>query len=272
MAERKPPESYPLSDRAHLILECADRGWLRHLNGLTCWTVSPERGCGLRITVTAATGQKLVRDGLLELTSSIECRLTKYGRNVLAPRRRMGWELEAGVGHKPRLKQTTPEPAPSEPPTYTVVVMEPCCYVSAPDFVPPPKPVHIRTPGDWSGSRCTHAVRRIPTITVHTTRESADPEYAKTLGWHSLPGYLYEGVMPPEGERFRIMRVGGNSISGHHHGEPGTMPFPTAEFAAEYAEKTRGILYNIVGDQDTRVRLSSYCVPVGTELEPGWTA
>jgi hypothetical protein len=38
----------------------------------------------------------------------------------------------------------------------------------------------------------------------------------------------------------------------------------------EWAEKNRHILYNIVGDQDTRVRQSSYRVPVGQELEVGY--
>ncbi|MFH9731817.1 hypothetical protein [Streptomyces sp. NPDC017260] len=99
------PQKYRLSDRSHLVLECADRGWLTHLNGLTCWSVNPGRGNGHRIVVTNATGQKLVRDGLLELTNGVECRLTAFGRNVLAQRRRDGWELDAGVGHKPRLKQ-----------------------------------------------------------------------------------------------------------------------------------------------------------------------
>ncbi|MFI1408865.1 hypothetical protein ACH4Y0_02830 [Streptomyces sp. NPDC020707] len=59
--------------------------------------------------VTAATGQKLVRDALLELTSGVACRLTKYGRDVLAPRRREGWKLDAGVGRKPQLKQVPHE-------------------------------------------------------------------------------------------------------------------------------------------------------------------
>ncbi|MCT9105393.1 hypothetical protein [Streptomyces mirabilis] len=97
--------TYRLSDRAHLVLECADRGWLTHLNGLTNWSVNPGRGNGLRFVVTAATGQKLVHDGLLDLTSGGQCRVTKFGRDVLAPRRRAGWELDAGVGHKPRLHQ-----------------------------------------------------------------------------------------------------------------------------------------------------------------------
>ncbi|MFK0154090.1 hypothetical protein ACIQVK_18715 [Streptomyces sp. NPDC090493] len=99
------PTTYKLSDRAHLVLECADRGWLAHLNGLTNWSVNPGRGNGLRFVVTAATGQKLVHDGLLDLTSGGQCRVTKFGRDVLAPRRGAGWELDAGVGHKPRLHQ-----------------------------------------------------------------------------------------------------------------------------------------------------------------------
>lgn len=152
----------------------------------------------------------------------------------------------------------------------TVVIMEPCCKKSAPDYDPGPCPVWIRFPHSWP-PRCTHAEKRVLTITEHTTRESADPEYAKTLGWDALTGYLYEGAMPPEGERFRIMSVAGSLSNryGYFHTKPSLLVFPTAEFAAEWAEKNRRSLYNIVGDQDTRVRLSSYGVPVGGELEVG---
>ncbi|MFJ2420175.1 hypothetical protein [Streptomyces brevispora] len=263
------PEKYNLSDRAHLVLECADRGWLTHLNGLTNWVVSPGRGNGLRVVVAAATGRKLVREGLLELTSGVECRVTKFGRDVLAPRRHAGWELEAGVGHKPRLKLTPREPE-KLPIRFTVVVMEPCCEKTAPDYDPGPRPYWNQSVGGWP-PRCIHAEKRMLNISEHMTRESADPEYAKTLGWGALQGYLYEGVMPPEGERFRIMHVKGSfsSACGHFHGPPSSLVFPTAEFAAEYAEKARGILYNVVGDTDTVVRLSSYRVEVGRCLEPG---
>ncbi|MBD0734007.1 hypothetical protein [Streptomyces sp. CBMA29] len=116
-----------------------------------------------------------------------------------------------------------------------------------------------------------HAEKRVLTVTVHQTREAADKEYAKTLGWERLMGYLCEGAMPPEGARFRIMPVAGSlsTSRGYFNGKPSLLVFPTAEFAAEWAEKNRHILYNIVGDQDTRVRLSTYRVPVGWELEPG---
>lgn len=110
MTKQKRPEEYNLSDRAHLVLECADRGWLTHLDGVSCWSIEPGRGNGNRIVVTAATGQKLVRDALLELTSGVACRVTKYGRDVLAPRRREGWKLDAGVGRKPQLKRVPREP------------------------------------------------------------------------------------------------------------------------------------------------------------------
>ncbi|MEU1552203.1 hypothetical protein ABZ517_05700 [Streptomyces scabiei] len=153
--------------------------------------------------------------------------------------------------------------------TITVVVMEPCCEKSAPDYEPPPRPYYVR--GPWSPTACGHIPKRIPTITVHETRESADPEYAKTIGWHALPGYLYEGEFPPEGERFRIMRVAGSLSTdrGYFHAQPGRLVFPTAELATEYAEKRRISLYNIVGDTDTVVRLSSYGMQVGRELIAG---
>lgn len=108
MTEQKQPEQYLLSDLAYLILECADRGWLRHLDGAH-WRVSPGRGNGHRMVVREATGQKLARDGLVELTSGIACRVTKFGHDVLALRRAAGWALEPGVGHKPRLRQESRE-------------------------------------------------------------------------------------------------------------------------------------------------------------------
>lgn len=154
---------------------------------------------------------------------------------------------------------------------FTVVLLVPCCEKSAPDYNPGPRPVWNRIPGGWP-PRCLHANKRLLTITEHPTRASAEPEYAMTLGWFSLTGYLYEGVMPPEGERFRIMKVAGSLSFGYFQKEPGKLVFPTAEFAMEWAEKKRHSLYNIVGDTDTRVRLSSYGLPTGVELEPGCCA
>ncbi|MDW6058158.1 hypothetical protein SAZ11_08650 [Streptomyces sp. FXJ1.4098] len=154
--------------------------------------------------------------------------------------------------------------------TLTVVVMEPCCEKSEPDYDPGPRPVWHRFPAEWP-PRCNHWPRRVLNISEHAARETADAEFAKTLGWHALPGYQFEGKMPPEGERFRIMYVGGSLTrrKGYTHSEPGRMVFPTAERAMEYAEEKRIALYNIVGDQDTIVRLSSYGMQVGRELIVG---
>ncbi|MBL1115378.1 hypothetical protein JK364_23695 [Streptomyces sp. 110] len=151
--------------------------------------------------------------------------------------------------------------------TFTVVVMEPCCVKSEPGYDPGPRPVWHRFPDSWPPS-CNHWPKRVLTITEHETRETAEPEYAKTLGWDAYPGYLHEGAMPPEGERFRIMVVSGDLTRGYFHAAPEPLVFPTAELAAGWVEKKRA-LYNIVGDQDQRVRLSSYGVPVGTELLTG---
>lgn len=98
------PTTYKLFDRVHLVLECADRGWMTHLNGLTNWSVNPGRGNGLRFVVTAATGQKLVHDGLLDLTSGEQCRVTKFGRDVLAPRR----QRRVGAGRRSRTQAPSP--------------------------------------------------------------------------------------------------------------------------------------------------------------------
>ncbi|MEV5264774.1 hypothetical protein [Streptomyces werraensis] len=109
------------------------------------------------------------------------------------------------------------------------------------------------------------------TITEHTSEESAEAEYSKTRGWGAVPGYRFEGKMPPEGQRFRLMYVAGslNHPDGYTHARPGTLVFPTAEAAERWAEKKRIALYNVVGDQDTVVRLSSYGMQVGRELIVG---
>lgn len=116
---------------------------------------------------------------------------------------------------------------------FTVMVLEPCCSKTAPGYVPGPKPYYVRTPG-WSDT-CDHPrdKRRVPVITRHADRESAEAEFAKTKGWDGTGGWIFEGAMPPEGERHQC------------------------------------VLFNIVGDMDTRVRWSSYNGPVGTELTPG---
>ncbi|WP_030570081.1 hypothetical protein [Streptomyces aureocirculatus] len=62
------------------------------------------------------------------------------------------------------------------------------------------------------------------------------------------------------------------------HAAPFEIPFPTIEMAREYAEdwheypdgnRRKKILFNIVGDQDTIVRWSSYGVSIGHELAAG---
>lgn len=160
---------------------------------------------------------------------------------------------------------------------FTVCVLEPCCELTEPGYEPGPRPVWNRTPGGWP-PRCAHAARRVATLTRHTDRESADAEYGKTKGWYRLSGWLYEGEMPPAGERFRIMPVGGNLKTHHVHADPVDIPFPSIEIARDYAENWnewpdgnshKEILFNIVGDTDTRVRWSSYTVEAGTELTPG---
>lgn len=148
----------------------------------------------------------------------------------------------------------------------TVMVLEPCCDNGAP----------------W-GERpedCHHRVKRVPTFTEHTTLESARAEFAKTRGWGSTDGYVHNGVMPPVGERFRIMPVAGSlsSVDGYVHSLPVALDFPTAQAAAQYAAQWHeypdgkrhrfASLVNVVGDRDTRVRWSSYGVEPGTELTP----
>ncbi|MGW1784923.1 hypothetical protein ACWCQQ_38335 [Streptomyces sp. NPDC002143] len=89
---------------------------------------------------------------------------------------------------------------------------------------------------------------------------------------------MFEGVMPPAGERFRIMTTVGSLNTHLEHAAPFAIPFPTVEMAREYAEdwheypdalRRKEILFNIVGDQDTIVRWSSYGVSVGHELSAG---
>ncbi|MFJ5739982.1 hypothetical protein [Streptomyces microflavus] len=159
---------------------------------------------------------------------------------------------------------------------FTVCILKPCCEKTEPCYKPKPKPHHIRTPG-WSDS-CDHhrRERRKAMITTYKTREEANAEYqGKARGWGATDGWMYEGEMPPEGERFRIMPIKGTLTTHFWHGEPVEIAFPTIDLAREYAEeyheypdgnRHKQILYNIVGDQDTVVRWSSYEVRVGTEL------
>lgn len=154
--------------------------------------------------------------------------------------------------------------------TFTVLLMEPCCEMSADDYDPGPRPVWNRTPGGWP-PRCGHADKRVPVLTVHTDKAEAEARHAETLGWGGLKGWIFEGEMPPEGERFRIAGVGGSlsSSRGYYSAGPGRMEFPTVEFAREYAEKTRTILFNIIGDTDLTVRWSSYGYRIGMDIDPG---
>lgn len=151
---------------------------------------------------------------------------------------------------------------------FTVCVMEPCCELTRPGYDPGPRPVWNVIPGGWPPS-CEHISRRVPTLTRHTGRESAESEYSKTQdGWYSLSGWMFHGEMPSEGKRFRIMpviRVG----EWHKHAEPWNIPFPTVELAVEYAEDKGLQFFNVVGDTDTVIRFSPYNVKVGRELFPG---
>ncbi|WP_329271830.1 hypothetical protein [Streptomyces sp. NBC_01451] len=119
------------------------------------------------------------------------------------------------------------------------------------------------------------------TLTTHDTQSLAEAWFnGRARGWYSTDGWLFDGEMPSEGERFRIVPVGGSlaTARGYLHGAPVEIPFPTIEQAREYAEayheypdgrRHRQVLFNIVGDQDTLVRWSSYGVGIGTELEAG---
>lgn len=159
----------------------------------------------------------------------------------------------------------------------TVMVLEPCCERTKPGYDPGPRPVWNRMPGAWP-PRCTHGDKRQVKITQHETREAADREFAATRGWGGTDGWLFEGAMPPEGERFRIMPVSRTGAGYSEHMQPWEVPFPTVDMAREYAERFaeyptgerhRHVLYHVVGDQDTRVRWSATGVEVGTELYAG---
>lgn len=156
--------------------------------------------------------------------------------------------------------------------TVTVMVLEPCCAMTEPGYDPGPRPVYNRIPGGWP-PRCRHCVPRVPTFTSHTELETVRAEFAKTRGWGSTDGYVHNGVMPPEGERFRIMPV-----DGYRHGAPWEIGFPTVDVARRWAAQWHDYpdgkryqypsLVNVVGDRDTVVRWSSYGIEPGTELTP----
>lgn len=154
---------------------------------------------------------------------------------------------------------------------FTVLLMEPCCEISADGYDPGPRPVWNRIPGGWP-PRCQHADKRVPVITTHTDRAEAEARHAHTRGWGSLAGWIYEGEMPPVGERFRICGVGGSlsSARGYYALEPGVMEFPTVDVAREFMDAKRASLYNIVGDTDLTVHWSSYGRETGSQIEPGW--
>lgn len=156
--------------------------------------------------------------------------------------------------------------------TFTAVMLDPCCLLSDPNHDPGPRPVWNRIPGGWP-PRCMHADKRVQVIAEHGTESLADNWRAGRDGLHhTADGYVFEGVMPPEGERFRIVRSGGGGVNGYVYSVPSVLEFPSVDVAREYARARRLSLYNIVGDTDTRVRWSSYRVPVGTELEAGGPA
>jgi hypothetical protein len=113
MPKKKDAKSVKISERALLVLNCAEQRWLSG-RGIESWSVSPGRGNGLRFVVTQATVDKLVRDGLLD-TSDYWCQPTALGRDVLWAKRAEGWELVSGVGHKPYLKHTPRETEPADP-------------------------------------------------------------------------------------------------------------------------------------------------------------
>ncbi|MGW3153770.1 hypothetical protein [Streptomyces sp. NPDC001089] len=165
--------------------------------------------------------------------------------------------------------------------TFTVCILQPCCAMTEPGYDPGPRPVWNRAVGGWP-PRCGHPSRerRKATITRYEDRAAAEEEYYSKAGggWYTTDGWIFEGEMPPEGQQFRIMPIVGSLNSHYEYGKPVEIPFPTIEMAQEYAEKhheypdgerRKQILYNIVGDQDTRVRWSSYNVEIGRELTSG---
>ncbi|WP_158819110.1 MULTISPECIES: hypothetical protein [Streptomyces] len=152
--------------------------------------------------------------------------------------------------------------------------------MTEPGYDPGRRPVWNRSPGGWPPS-CGHprSERRKATITTYENKDEAEAWYmGRARGWCSTDGWLFEGAMPPEGERFRIMPIGGSLDSHFEHSSPYEIPFPTIDMAREYAEEyheypdgnqDKQTLYNIVGDRDTVVRWSSYTLAIGTELTPG---
>lgn len=161
---------------------------------------------------------------------------------------------------------------------FTVCILEPCCTLTEPGYDPGPRPVWNRSVNGWP-PRCGHSAPRVATLTTHENQGLAEAWFnGRARGWYSTDGWLFEGAMRPEGQRFRIMRIGGSLNTHFIHGDPYEIPFPTIEMAREYAEdwheyphggRDKPILYNVVGDQDTQVRWSSYGVTVGTELGAG---
>ncbi|WP_405824189.1 hypothetical protein OG705_29085 [Streptomyces sp. NBC_00838] len=163
---------------------------------------------------------------------------------------------------------------------FTVCILEPCCEKTEPGYEPIPKPYYVRTPS-WSNS-CNHPRREQhkATLTSYETRAAADEEYYGKAGSgrYTTDGWLFEGAMPPEGDRFRIMPIVGTLNTHYEYGRPVEIPFPSIEMARAYAEewheypdgrRRKQILFNIIGDQDTRVRWSSYNIATGRELTPG---
>lgn len=163
---------------------------------------------------------------------------------------------------------------------FTVCILEPCCVMTEPEYDPGPRPVWHRSPGGWPPS-CGHPQRERRKATITTYKEKSTAEawlQGRARGWYSTDGWMFEGVMPPAGERFRIMTTVGSLNTHLEHAAPFAIPFPTVEMAREYAEdwheypdalRRKEILFNIVGDQDTIVRWSSYGVSVGHELSAG---
>ncbi|WP_434598192.1 hypothetical protein [Streptomyces sp. A5-4] len=161
---------------------------------------------------------------------------------------------------------------------FTVCILEPCCTLTEPGCDPGPRPVWNRSVNGWP-PRCGHPAPRVATLTTHERQGLAEAWFnGRARGWYSTDGWLFEGAMPTEGQRLRIMPILGSLTTHFEHSAPFEISFPTIEMAREYAqdwheypdgERRKEILFNIVGDQDTIVRWSSYTVEVGTELEAG---